>query len=262
MNDNNKSAGRVLDILEALTARQASVRLNELSRDLSIPKSSMHALLTTLVNRGYVQRDDAERYRIAETYRRGTGWVGGFDAHLRMVATPVITAVRDATCETVFVCVQRPDLDARLICKAVSNQPIRYDAIEQSRLPGYATVMGRVLLAHSDPAEVDVYFRRTTIQAATARSLTDEASIRVELARIRERGYGTIEEEYAQGGCGVAAPVRDGRGKVVAVVDIATVAQRYAERRDEMLAAVLDAAEQIGRRLGWRGDPAMTSDAV
>lgn len=262
MNGNIKSAVRVLDILETLTARQAPARLNELARDLSIPKSSMHALLMTLISRGYVQRDDAERYRIVETYRRGTGWVGGFDAHLRAIATPIITATRDATRETVFVCIQRSDFDVRLVCKAVSDQPIRYDATEQSRLPGYATVMGRVLLAYSDGAQVDAYFRRTTLEAMTARSVTDETSIRAELALIRQHGYGTIEEEYAQGGCGIAAPVRNAEGQVVAVIDIATVTQRYAIRRDEMLAAVLDAAGQISQRLGWRGVSTPTSLAI
>lgn len=254
MNSNIKSAVRVLDILETLSAHQAPARLGELARGLSIPKSSMHALLTTLVNRGYVQRDDADRYRIVESFREGFGWVGGFEAHLRAIALPIITATRDATGETVFVCIQRRDLDARLVCKAVSEQPIRYDAHEQSRLPGYATVMGRVLLAHADPAEVDAYFARTALRPTTPSSLVDEAAIRAELALIRDRGFGTIEEEYAQGGCGIAAPIRNAGGRVVAVVDIATVVQRYADRREEMREAVLDAAERISRRMGWNDE--------
>ena len=248
----SRSATRVLEILETLSMRPEPARLGELARNLLIPKSSMHALLATLVNRGYVERDAAERYRISESFRKGFGWVGGFEAHLRAVALPIITATRDATGETVFVCVQRPDLDVQLVCKAVSTQPIRYDAQEQSRLPGYATVMGRVLLAHTDPEAVDAYFVRTELRAATERALTDEAAIRAELARIRAQGFGTIKEEFAQGGCGIAAPIRNGEGRVVAVVDIATVAQRYAHRRDEMKAAALETAEAISRRLGHR----------
>jgi DNA-binding IclR family transcriptional regulator len=253
MND-SRSAVRVLEVLETLSMRSESARLGELARDLSIPKSSLHKLLNTLVNRGYVERDQYERFRIVESFRRGFGWVGGFEAHLRAVSVPIITATRDKTGETVFVCVQRPDLDAQLVCKAVSEQPIRYDAQEQSRLPGYATLMGRVLLAHTDPAAIDAYFERTELRAITPRTLTDEAAIRAELAQIRENGFGAIEEEYAQGGCGIAAPIRNAEGDVVAVVDIATVAQRYAERREEMKAAVLETAEAISRRLGHRTD--------
>jgi DNA-binding IclR family transcriptional regulator len=261
MNPNIKSAVRVLDILEILSTRRRPARLGELARDLSIPKSSMHALLTTLSNRGYVERDDADRYRIVESFREGFGWVGGFEAQLRAIAQPIITATRDATGETVFVCVQRPDLDARLLCKAVSEQPIRYDADEQSRLPAYATVMGRVLLAHTDPAEVDAYFARTELRPMTCNSVTDEAAIRAELARIRERGFGTIEEEYAQGGCGIAAPIRNADGRVVGVVDIATVVQRYADRREEMLQSVIETAARISRRLGWKEKAAMAGSA-
>lgn len=256
MNSNVKSAVRVLDILETLSTRQSPARLGQLSADLSIPKSSLHGLLITLVNRGYVQRDDADRYRIAESFREGFGWVGGFESHLRAIAMPIVTATRDATGETVFVCVQRPDLDARLVCKAVSEQPIRYDAQEQSRLPGYATVMGRVLLAHTDPDEVDAYFARTKLLPATSKSMTGEAAIRAELEQIRVRGFGAIEEEYAEGGCGIAAPVRNAEGRVVAAVDIATVAQRYADRREEMCRAALGAAAEISRRLGWKVEQA------
>ncbi|WP_259944398.1 IclR family transcriptional regulator [Jannaschia sp. W003] len=241
-----------MEILETLSMRPEPARLGDLARDLVIPKSSMHALLTTLVNRGYVERDSTDRYRIVESFRQGFGWVGGFEAQLRAVAQPIIDATRDATRETVFVCVQRPDLDVQLVCKAVSEQPIRYDAKEQSCLPGYATVMGRVLLAHTDPDAVDAYFARTELQAATDRALTDEAAIREELERIRAQGFGTIEEEFAQGGCGIAAPIRNGEGRVVAVVDIATVAQRYAARKGEMKAAVLETAEAISQRLGHR----------
>lgn len=251
MND-SRSASRVLEILETLSMRQEPARLGELARDLSIPKSSLHSLLVTLVNRGYVKRDAADRYCIVESLRQGFGWVGGLEAHLRAVALPIITATRDATGETLFVCVQRSDLDARLVCKAVSTQPIRYDAQEQSRLPAYATIMGRVLLAHTDPKVVDDYFARTELRATTDRALTDEAAIRAELESIREHGYGIIEEEFAQGGCGIAAPIRNAEGRVVAVVDIATVAQRYVHRREEMKAAVLETAEAISHRLGHR----------
>ncbi|PZX14919.1 IclR family transcriptional regulator [Palleronia aestuarii] len=254
--NNIKSAVRVLDILEVLSTRAAPMRFADLARELSIPKSSLHGLMGTLVSRGYVMRDEADRYRMVDGLRDGFNWIGGFRARLQAVAAPIIAATRDRIGETVFVCVQRPDLDVTLVCKAVSERPIRYDAAEQSRLPAYATVMGRVLLAHSEPDAVDAYFARTELHAFTARSVTGEAALRAELARIREAGYGTIEEEFAEGGCGIAAPIRDAKGNVVAVVDIATVAQRYRERSDEMRDAALETAAQISQRLGRAGSQA------
>lgn len=156
-------------------------------------KSSAHGLLSTLLARGGVSKGSADRYVIVEEFQQGFGWVGGFEALLRSVAQPIVEQMRDETGETVFVCVRTQDQDARLICKAVSRQPVRYDAADQSRLPGYGTVMGRMLLAYQSPKIIDAYFARTGLQPFNETIVTDEAAIRAELARFRHDGYGTIK---------------------------------------------------------------------
>lgn len=262
MNSVVKSAARVLDVLELLSSQNAPMRLNDIAQVLELPKSSAHGLISTLLARGYVSKDSADRYAIVEEFRQGFGWVGGFEALLRSVAQPIVEQMRDETGETVFVCVRTHDQDARLICKAVSRQPVRYDAADQSRLPGYGTVMGRVLLAYQSPEIIDAYFARTELRPFNETTVTDEAAIRAELARIRHDGYGTIVDQYAVGGAGIAAPVRKMGGDVVAVFDIATVTARYEARRDEMLAAALRGAALISARLGYRspaGDDAPTA---
>lgn len=246
-----KSADRVLELLELLSMAEEPQRLHDLAQALGAPKSSTHGLLRTLVSRGYVRRDGAERYVMVDAFRDGFGWVGGFEALLRRHALPIMTAARDASGETLFLGVAQDDFNVRQVCKAVSLQAVRYDAPPDRVVPAYATVMGRVLLAFAPPEAVDAYFRATKIEAFTEKSLTDEAAIRAALAEIREQGYGAIEEEYVIGGCGIAAPVRDRSGEVVAALDIATVSQRYALRKAEMLETVLAAAAKLSARLGY-----------
>lgn len=123
MNNQVKSAARVLDLLELLSSRSEPMRLNELVNALRIPKSSAYGLLATLVARGYVRKDSADRYAIVEPFRQGFGWVGGFEGFLASVATPVVEELRDRLGETVFVCVRTDEQNARLLTKAVSRQP-------------------------------------------------------------------------------------------------------------------------------------------
>jgi len=255
MNGMVKSAARVLDVLELLSGSPEPIRLNELVARLGIPKSSAHALVTTLMARGYLSKDSGDRYAIVESFRQGFGWVGGFESFLTSVSTPIVERIRDELDETVFVCVRTEQQNARLITKAVSRQPIRYDASDQGALPGYGTVMGRVLLAWQTADKVDSYFARTELLPFNDKTLTNEAQIRAELANIRQDGYGTIVDEYFSGGAGIAAPIRNAAGDVVAVLDIATVTARYDLRRAEMLAAVLDGAARISARLGYRQEP-------
>jgi predicted ArsR family transcriptional regulator len=52
-----KSSERTLGILEHLAAARRPRSLGELSRELGIPKSSLHAILRTMEERGWVQTD-------------------------------------------------------------------------------------------------------------------------------------------------------------------------------------------------------------
>jgi len=86
MNDNVKSAARVLDILELLFRSEEPMALRDLVSILALPKSSAHALLRTLQSRGYVERDAADRYALNEALRQSSGWIGGPEAQLAAVA--------------------------------------------------------------------------------------------------------------------------------------------------------------------------------
>ena len=60
-----KSAGRALDVLEALADSPGRRSLMELARDLGIPKSSLHGILRTLAQRGWVETDETgTRFRL------------------------------------------------------------------------------------------------------------------------------------------------------------------------------------------------------
>src|ERR1044072_3127108 len=53
-----KSAARTVELLELLAARgDRPARLQELSDELGVPRSSMYALLQTLISRGWVRTD-------------------------------------------------------------------------------------------------------------------------------------------------------------------------------------------------------------
>src|SRR5213594_868726 len=92
--DSIKSAERVLDIMEALADGQSrTMRLAELSRQLGIPKSSLHGLLRVLVNRGYVDLELP-----GKTYRLGprplglsSSYLAGLDLH--QAARPIMAAI-------------------------------------------------------------------------------------------------------------------------------------------------------------------------
>lgn len=252
MNDNVKSAARVLDILELLSRSDEPMALRELVAALALPKSSAHALMQTLQARGYVERDAADRYALIGSLRQSAGWIGGPEAHLAAVARPVMERLRDELDESVFLGVRAGRGDVKVIAKSVSRAQIRYDSVDPGLRPAYCTGMGRILLAYWDKKSVDAYLLRTRLRAYTPRTVIDAAKLRAILAKVAKDGYAILEEEYVLGGSATAAPVFGGDGTVIAALNVGTVSARYPAAKSKIVAGVVRAAATVSQRLGHR----------
>ncbi len=192
-----KSAGRTLDVLEALAETPGRRSLGELTRALQIPKSSLHGLLRTMIQRGWVEAD-------ATGTRFGLGvralQVGA--AYLEADhATGLLSTVLDELSQLFGETVHLGRLDSRhvvYLAKRESVHPLRlYSAIGR-QLPAHATALGKALLAERSDDAVDRLLS-WPLTALTGQTITDPAALRTELATIRERGYAVDREENTEG---------------------------------------------------------------
>ena len=95
-----------------------------------------------------------------------------------------------------------------------------------TRLPAYCTAMGQVLLAHLPAAQLEEYLGRVRLVERTSRTVTSVPKLRKALAKVHEAGYALLDQELEVGLRSIAVPVRDGRGTVVAAINIGTHASR------------------------------------
>ena len=257
MNINNdsevKSAVRVLEVLELLARAQKPLTLKMIVSELGYPKSSTFNLLATLVSRAYVTRDESEAYRIHEAFRNGPGWSSGRDAQLIATAQPIMNALRDTEGETVFLGARRRDGRIKLLTKSVSHQLVRFDSDLTGSDASFCTAMGRVLLGYWKPEKTAAYLARERIVQITEHTVIDRVQIRRIIEAARQDGYAISDQEAVAGGSGVAAPVRDATGEVIAALNIATVTARFDANRDRMIAAVIRNADELSSRLGYKG---------
>jgi DNA-binding IclR family transcriptional regulator len=247
-----KSAVRVLEILELLARSHKPLSLSAIVEELNYPKSSTFNLLATLVSRAYAVRDEADAYRLHEAFRSGPGWGSGTEAQLVATAQPIMDALRDDIGETVFLGTLRKDGRIKRLGKSVSHQAVRFDQELTNSFPSYSTAMGRVLLAHWKPERTHAYLARERIVQTTDKTVVDRVQIRRLIEAARVDGYAVSDEEAVLGGSGVAAPVRDASGDVIAALNIATISIRFAARRGEMIDAVIRYADEMSHRLGWK----------
>lgn len=236
-----RSAGRVLDILQFLQTQAGPKSLSAIATALLLPKSSTLLLLRTLVTRGYVIRTRNDLYHA--TIRLA------LHDRLVEVARPVMREVCAETRETVLLGVLASSGRVRALAKEVSPQDLRYDADLAPLRPGYCTAMGRVLLAGLPPEQQAQLLGVTPLKPFTPHTVTEPDALRTLLGDVAAKGYADVDEEYAIGGAGVAAPVRDAHGGVIAALDIASVKARFNLVRESLTRAAVDAADLISRRL-------------
>ncbi|NQW11224.1 MAG: IclR family transcriptional regulator [Alphaproteobacteria bacterium] len=249
MNGIVKSAARILDILELFALSREPLALRDISGALDIPKSSTLMLLRTLESRGYVMRGDDDRYRLDPVWRPdgavGDDWLGGRTMRLIRVADPIMRELVDTLEETTVLGVLTPESDVRVVASVVSPLAVRYDLTRMSVIPTYCTALGHAMLAYQAEEVIEHYIDRCSFEAITEKTIVDPAVFRAQLSKVRQRGWAINSEERFLGASGVAAPIFDAHGDVVAALNVATLTVRFRRNQKRILASVKEAAARL-----------------
>ena len=193
-----KSAAYAVEVLEFLSSRQNKpARLREISEALGIPKSSLYALLRTLVQRGWVRRDESGTlYGVGiRALMAGMSYLDA-DPYLRLVQ-PWLDELKEVIDETVHF--GRLDgNDIIYLATRESSQYLRVINRVGRRLPASTTSLGKALLAErSDEARRDHLV--SPLPRLTPNTITDAELLRKDLDETVERGYAIDVEENTMG---------------------------------------------------------------
>lgn len=255
-----KSAERVLDLLEFIGEHPDGKTFTELSLELGIPKSSLHALLDVLASRSYVELEPHSK-----NYTLGLRlWETGqaFEEHHNVIREA--PAVLDWMVEQVNETAQLAKLirfENIYLAKVDSTHPLRLQSEVGVRLSAHATGVGKALLAQLPDADVIARFGDGDLQSYTKNTLSSVAALLDELQLVRERGFAIDNEEYTPGVFCIAVPVFDNGGKASSAVSISLPFMR-AERSGlaTILSTVAAGSLRISERCGVRKKNAPLSE--
>lgn len=245
------SVGNAARLLKVFLSREKEIGVSELSRRLGLGKSTVHRLLTTLVQEGLVEQNgETGAYRLGLVmFELGQAVTIHMDLHAAL--GPVLASLREETHESCQVGV----LDGHEVVyvdRLESSHTLRLFNETGRRVPVHCTSSGKVLMAHLSPAALERVLERAPLIRLTGRTITDPVLLRDELAKVRARGWSEAVEEREVGVASIAAPVRDTAGEVVAAVSIGGPAARMgAAQRHRLAEIVVEAGEAASRRLGW-----------
>jgi len=225
--DSVKSVVKVLDILEHLGSSQSAIGLSDLSRATGLSVSTAFRLLQTLMVRGYVEQEKANRtyFLGPRIFQMGSAYLRGSD--LAAIARPHLEALRDEVGETAYL-VTFSQGEIVQLCKADGKQAVSAAIRPMVREPAYCTATGKVLLSALSPDEFESYLLTVEMQSFTLRTLTSKTELRREIRTVREKGFALDLEEFVPNLCCVAIPVPDHNGGApLAAISIAMPKMRF-----------------------------------
>ncbi len=240
-----KSARRALDLLEFIGAETEPPTFQTLCDQLKIPRSSLSHLMTTLIERGYVERVEGRGgFQLGAATRK---LARSSIAPLLGRIETVLRKLADELDENAGYYV-RADDDAKLVAIELSRQPLMFNERWGHRAPLYAISAGKVLLAAETPQWLDAYLNRTQFKSFTSHTVASRSELERQIAAIRESGIGRSFEEYDAGVVGVARAV-EWESTLRGAVGVTLPTARYNEKVDARITTALaEAHEHLARK--------------
>ncbi len=240
-----KVGDRLFRILEELKDR-GSLHTSELAEKLDLPNSTAHVYLNTLLESGFVVREDSE-YRISQQFLK-YGTIAREQVDIYIEATDKVDALAEKTGEKAW-CIVEEGGHGVYLYGADGENAIQTKAFVGKHVELYMLAGGRAILAHLPENRRDKIIDRYDRE-----DIIDTHAIRDELAEIREHGVAYNKEQHLQAVNAIGTAVTDNSGTVHGALSISGPAKRLTGEwyEDELAELLLGTANEIGVNLSYR----------
>jgi DNA-binding IclR family transcriptional regulator len=253
---------RTVNVIESLALAEEPMRLSELAQRVGIPKSAVHRILTSLIDRGWVEQNQ-ENDCYALTLRMallGQRQLAVLD--INNLRQPILDRLAARTRELVRLTAVQNDKLVWVGSARGRRSGLVYEADMTEEIVPFATANGKIWLANL-PTEQAV---KIALDAGLGkrsdglRTITTIEELLAALEETRRRGYGLAQEEAEQGVAAVAMAIRDEHG-ILGTMSVAAPVNRLGP--EQIVAIVPDlrrATEAMA--LAWHGRAQADSGSV
>lgn len=182
----------------ALIGQRQPIGVSAIARETGLPKTTAHRVLQTLHAAGWIEPDtnDGASWSLSIRAALAVGSAQRATWQLHGAAFPIMEELRNTTGESVYLAVRDADTLA-LIERLDGRNPLAHAWPLWQRGPLHATSLGKSMLAHLDPAELEACLN-ATLPRMTRQTKTDRSAIEAELAVTRARLCHQLSRELAQ----------------------------------------------------------------
>lgn len=246
-----QSLARGLAVIEAFSNERRELTLSDVAVRTGLTRATARRFLHTLRDLGYVGFDG--KYFGLKPRVLCLGYAYLSSMNIAEIAEPFMERVVSELHESCSASVL-DGTDVVYVVRVPTKRIMTIALTVGSRLPAYATSMGRVLLANLSPAHLDAYFRAATLKRWTPHTVADEREIRRILAQVAKQQYAVLDQELEEGLRSIAVPIRDYKKQVVAAINCSTHTNRTSAEDlvTRFLPVLREAADSISHALSGR----------
>lgn len=181
------------------------------------------------------------------------GYIAQTNLDVVRLATPIIRHLNETADETVHLTILDNDEVLYVDC-VESKKRLRTYSVIGVRAPLYCTTVGKAIMAHLPPDEIDRIIDEHGLKPITEHTITDRDHLLRDLELIRTRGFAVDDMEHEDHLRCIGASVRNAHGEVFASISISGPTERLpTEQIDDMGARVVTVAHTLSERLGYSG---------
>lgn len=216
---------RLLRVVEEVAKAGLPVAPSTLSESLGLPKATIHRLLTTAEEEGFLQRDlDGRSYGPGRRLRRLAGNTLSSE-RMRTERLAVMKALAEEVGETVNLAA--PGRHGMIYLDRVETHwPLRIQLPIGTQVPFHCTASGKMYLSSLRNDKLDRLLAVLTLDKRTRQTLVAPGTLRAELTQVRTAGYATDDEEFMEGMTAVAVGINDSEGRLLTTLSMHAPTQR------------------------------------
>jgi len=235
---------RGLSVLRAFTGQAERMTLSDVARIVLLPRATVRRSLLTLAALGYVETD-GKYFRVApRVLTLAHAYLSS--SALPRVVQPFLEQLSERIGESCSASVLHEE-EVIYVARSTRKRLASMHRNVGTRLPAWCTSMGRVLLGALPDAELERRLAELRPEKLTVHTITDKDALRRLIQQARLDGYSAIDQELEMDLLGIAVPLRDAAGRVVAALNVSAQVSRggRAQMLPEFLPALRGVADDL-----------------
>lgn len=217
---------RLLTLIEAVGRAGVPVSAATLSETVGLPVPTVHRLLATAEDEGFLQRDvDGRSFGPGRRMRRLAGNVLS-SQRIRTERLLILRELADAVGETCNLAAASR-YGMVYLDRVETHWPLRIQLPIGTQVPFHCTASGKMYLSSLRSDKLNRVLKWLRLEKKTSATMTDEKTLRQELHETRQRDYSTDNQEFMEGMSAIAVPIRDSERRLLSTLSIHAPAQRH-----------------------------------